>query len=126
MSKKRSLVHSNSKTLYRVRNWGLYDRALVRRGDLTLWFDEAAISAWELGPHGTRGRLRPGYLRPASPTRRLYRNIAFSARACLWAPDSLRQGEGAGSIMGRWSAGLLGYAVSPRCRLRADFRHGRS
>ncbi len=58
MSKKRSLVHPKYKTLYRVRNWGVYDRALVRRGDLTIWFDEAAISAWELGPQGTRGRPR--------------------------------------------------------------------
>jgi len=58
MSKKRSLVHPKYKTLHRLRNWGVYDRALVRRGDLTIWFDEAAIFAWELGPQGTRGRPR--------------------------------------------------------------------
>ena len=28
---------------YKVRNWPAYNRALVRRGQLTLWFDEAAI-----------------------------------------------------------------------------------
>ena len=58
MSKKRSKVHPKYKTRYRVRNWAEYDRALVRRGDLTIWFDEAAISAWELGPQGIRGRPR--------------------------------------------------------------------
>ncbi len=31
---------------YKVRNWPAYNRALVRRGQLTLWFDEAAIAAW--------------------------------------------------------------------------------
>ena len=28
---------------YRVTNWAEYDRALVSRGDLTIWFDEATI-----------------------------------------------------------------------------------
>lgn len=31
---------------YKVRNWSAYNRALVRRGQLTLWFDERAIAAW--------------------------------------------------------------------------------
>jgi hypothetical protein len=31
---------------YKVRNWPAYNRALVRRGQLTLWFDERAIAAW--------------------------------------------------------------------------------
>ena len=31
---------------YKVRNWPEYNRALVRRGQLTLWFDERAIAAW--------------------------------------------------------------------------------
>jgi len=28
---------------YRIRNWRAYDAGLRRRGDLTLWLDEAAI-----------------------------------------------------------------------------------
>jgi len=32
---------------YKIRNWPAYNRALVRRGQLTLWFDEAAIAAWQ-------------------------------------------------------------------------------
>jgi hypothetical protein len=31
---------------YRVRNWSAYNRALINRGRLTLWFDEDAVSAW--------------------------------------------------------------------------------
>jgi len=32
---------------YRLRNWREYNTALVRRGSLTLWFDEEAIAAWQ-------------------------------------------------------------------------------
>jgi hypothetical protein len=38
MSKKRSKIHPKYKTTYRVRNWSTYERGLVRRGDLTIWF----------------------------------------------------------------------------------------
>jgi len=31
---------------YRARNWSDYNRALINRGRLTLWFDEEAVSAW--------------------------------------------------------------------------------
>jgi hypothetical protein len=31
---------------YKIRNWSEYNRALVRRGRLTLWFDESAMAAW--------------------------------------------------------------------------------
>ncbi len=36
-------VHPSYKTKYRVINWPEYDRALVRRGDLTVWFTPSAI-----------------------------------------------------------------------------------
>ncbi len=42
----RSRVHPNYKARHRVRNWAEYDKALVRRGDLTIWFTTEAISAW--------------------------------------------------------------------------------
>jgi len=29
---------------YKIRNWPEYNRTLVRRGQLTLWFDETAIA----------------------------------------------------------------------------------
>ncbi len=31
---------------YRIRNWREYNRALVNRGRLTVWFDENALTAW--------------------------------------------------------------------------------
>jgi hypothetical protein len=31
---------------YRIRNWHEYNRALINRGRLTVWFDEDAIAAW--------------------------------------------------------------------------------
>src|ERR671933_2468773 len=40
---------------YRIRNWREYDAGLKRRGDLTLWLDEAAIAGW----HAPR-RTTPG------------------------------------------------------------------
>ena len=31
---------------YRIRNWHEYNRALINRGRLTVWFDEQAIAGW--------------------------------------------------------------------------------
>ena len=58
MSKKRSKIHPKYKTTYRVRNWSAYEGGLVRRGDLTIWFDDAAVAAWEPPPSGAPGRPR--------------------------------------------------------------------
>jgi hypothetical protein len=43
---------------HRVRNWSDYDRALVQRGDLTIWFTPEAISAWQPRAEGLRGGQR--------------------------------------------------------------------
>lgn len=44
---------------YRVRNWPEYNRALVRRGSITLWIDEKAIASWRnQGSSNGRGRPR--------------------------------------------------------------------
>ncbi|MFT7520528.1 MAG: hypothetical protein ACI9MC_002677 [Kiritimatiellia bacterium] len=43
---KRSKVHPAYKTKYKARNWPAYDRALVRRGDFTLWLSPTALRAW--------------------------------------------------------------------------------
>jgi len=45
-----SRVHPNYKTRYRVGNWPSYDRALVQRGDITMWISEDAIDAWAPRP----------------------------------------------------------------------------
>lgn len=32
---------------YRIRNWAEYDRALIRRGSLTIWVDQESLDAWD-------------------------------------------------------------------------------
>jgi hypothetical protein len=34
------------KATYRIRNWAEYDRALIRRGSLTIWVDRESLDAW--------------------------------------------------------------------------------
>ena len=58
MMSKRFKVHPTYKTKYRVVNWPEYDRGLVRRGDLTIWFTPAALQAWTPLPTGERGGQR--------------------------------------------------------------------
>jgi DDE family transposase/cation transport ATPase-like protein len=47
--------HRIPKTRYRVQNWPAYKAGLKRRGDLTLWLDEAALAQWQ-----TPRRTTPG------------------------------------------------------------------
>ncbi|MDA1092462.1 MAG: IS5 family transposase [Acidobacteria bacterium] len=69
---------------YRVRNWREYDRALQRRGDLTLWFSPAAIEGWK-----ARSTGRPG-------GQRVYTRAAIEAALSvrLVYGLALRQAEG--------------------------------
>ena len=43
----KSRVHPKYKTKYHVGNWPEYERALVRRGDITLWLSADAIAAMD-------------------------------------------------------------------------------
>ena len=52
----KSKVHPTYKTKYRVANWPAYNRALVRRGDVTVWLSSAAIAACP--PRGVGARKR--------------------------------------------------------------------
>ncbi len=47
------------KTKYRVKNWASYEESLRLRGDITVWFDEHAVSGWN-APSGGRpgGQLK--------------------------------------------------------------------
>jgi len=54
----KSRVHPKYKTKYRVSNWADYDRALVQRGNITLWISEDAIASWKPAPTGLRGAQR--------------------------------------------------------------------
>ena len=53
-----SKVHPKYKTQYRVGNWQAYERALVQRGDITLWFSANAIDAWRPSLSGLPGGPR--------------------------------------------------------------------
>ena len=54
----KSKVHPRYKTKYHVANWAGYNRALVRRGDVTVWLSAEAIAAWTPGRSGRRGGQR--------------------------------------------------------------------
>src|SRR5216684_1859628 len=57
---------------YRIRNWREYNRALINRGRLTVWFDEQAIIAWR-HTDPTRG--------PGAP--RIYSDLAIECALVL-------------------------------------------
>ena len=40
------MKHKKAKANYRLRNWGEYNRALVQRGSLTLWFSAEVLTVW--------------------------------------------------------------------------------
>ena len=85
------------KAVYRIRNWAAYSKALVRRGSLTVWVDEAALAAWGYdGPNQWGAQFR-------------YSDLAvqclLTLRAVFHLP--LRATEGlAGSVFG-----LMGLAL---------------
>ena len=51
----KSRVHPKYKTKYRVGNWPEHERALVQRGDVTLWLSADATDAWRPSPSGRPG-----------------------------------------------------------------------
>ncbi len=53
-----SRVHPKYTTKYRVSSWAEYDRALVQRGDITLWISADAAETWTPGASGKRGGQR--------------------------------------------------------------------
>jgi hypothetical protein len=77
-------VHPKYKTQYRVGNWPDCDRALVQRGDVTLWLAPEAIARWEAAGVG-RGGGQLQYSDGAIET-------ALTLRLLLHLP--LRQTEG--------------------------------
>ncbi len=47
--------HRLPRAHYRVTNWPAYEAGLQRRGDLTLWLDEAALAGWATPKRSTPG-----------------------------------------------------------------------
>ena len=60
------MTNTQSVFRYRIRNWRQYNRALINRGRLTVWFDEQAVAAWR----NTEPAVGPG-----AP--RLYADLAI-------------------------------------------------
>src|SRR5215213_866618 len=89
--------HRIPRARYRVTNWPEYDRALQRRGSLTVWVTPEALAAWHPPGTGRRGRS-PHYAAIAIETGHLLR-LAFGRP---W-----RQTEG----LLRSLAGLLGLGI---------------
>jgi len=51
--------HKKTKARYRLRNWREYNRALVQRGSLTLWFSAEVLTVWQNSERtGKRGHPR--------------------------------------------------------------------
>ena len=104
----KSRVHPTYKTKYRVGHWSAYDRALVQRGDITVWLTPDAIATWEAVGVGTRG----GQLQYSD----LAVETALTLRLIFHLP--LRQAEGfVTSIM--WMLGLGPVRTRPHDALTA-------
>ena len=99
---------------YRIRNWPQYDAGLKQRSNLTLWLDEAAISAWRAPTDHTRGLSscrawpRSGPCRPAS--RGHVRRLQPDGKR-LGSQDPIHASGRRGA--GAWS--FSGSLWSPRC-----------
>lgn len=47
-----------TKKLYRVRNWKYYNKSLVQRGSLTIWFSEESLDKWFYDGKRKRGGIK--------------------------------------------------------------------
>ena len=100
-------MHPKYTTTSRVGNWAEYDRALVRRGDVTLWLTPDAIATWAAAGVGRRS----GQLQYAD----LAIETALTLRLIFHVP--LRQTEGVlTSIVGRLGVDLTAPDHTTRSR----------
>src|SRR5918993_1783149 len=86
---------------YRVANWPAYDRALQRRGSLTIWVTPEVLAAWHPPRTGRRGRprdysavaietghlLRLAFGRPWRQTEGLLRSLTALLGVSVGIPD---------------------------------------
>ena len=93
--------HKIPKVRYRVQNWPEYDKALQRRGSLTVWVTPEAIAAWQPPRTGQKGRprdysevaietghlLRLAFGRPWRQTEGLLRSITALLGLDIGVPD---------------------------------------
>lgn len=74
------------KIAYRVRNWKDYNRSLINRGNLTIWFSEDAIKSWYQKPHKNKNRGRSFLYSDA------YIELALTIRTLFHLPLRATQG----------------------------------
>ncbi len=89
--------HRIPRARYRVTNWPAYEAGLRRRGDLTLWLDEAALAGW-----AAPKRSRPG-------GQRRYSEPAIELVLTLWLVFRLAQRQA--EAFSRSVLRLLGLAL---------------
>ena len=99
----KSRVYPTYKTKYRVGNWPAYERALVQRGDVTLWLSADARDAWRPSPSGQPGgqqrfsdlaitttlTLRLVFRLPLRQAEGFVRSVLSSMDVDLEAPDQV-------------------------------------
>ena len=97
----KSKVHPTYKTRYQVGNWRAYERALVSRGDVTLWLSPDVRATWGAARSGRPGgqqrfsdlaietalTLRLVFRLPFHQTEGFVRSILTVMRTGLDAPD---------------------------------------
>ena len=90
--------HHIPKMAFKVRNWPAYEAGLRRRGSLTLWIEDAALSQWQtVGPSGqarysdaaiqTTLMVRTAFKRPFRQTEGLIASVMVLMALTLSAPD---------------------------------------
>jgi hypothetical protein len=84
------------KITYRVRNWKDYNRSLINRGNLTIWFSKDAIKSWYQKPQKSTKRGRPFIYRD------IYIELALTLRSLFRFTLRATQGflEGLFSLLG--------------------------
>src|SRR5918997_5436289 len=111
--------HRIPRARYEVANWPEYDRALQRRGSLTVWVTPEAPAAWHPPQTGRRGRsreysdlaietghlLRPAFGQPWRQTEGLLRSLTALLGVDIGVPDHTPPSPGAAPACrspGRW------------------------
>ena len=102
-------------TKYRVKNWAAYEAALRKRGDITFWFDEKAIDAWNAPASGRPGGQHRYWIRCGAPRLRDRLDLARRFPPAAAADGGLHRIAGPGDGPGPRAADPVG-STTPRCR----------